>query len=257
MAKFFLIFMKFFVSLHAELNCEIMYIKQSSAYFVGYILLFSAMVLALLLVPKGELHLWLNGCHTPFLDGLMKVVTYFAQWPLYVIALFLFCRRYSMLAYYAMSEAAAAIVVQAIKHFFNMPRPQAFFGDDPAFQQIIVEGVRMHNWHSFPSGHTQTFFVFFTVFVLLLPSLLKSIGHRPTINCSPSNNQSAISRQSIAAIAALLLATFGAYSRIYLSQHFLLDVCVGSCIGVVVPLLLLPLNTRMAAKWGNKGFLTH
>ena len=249
--------MNFFVSLHAELFCESMCMKQSRAYFVGYILLFLAMVVALLLVPKGELHLGLNGYHTPFLDGLMQTVTYFAQWPLYVIALLLFCKRYCMLAYYAMSEAAAAIVVQTIKHIFNMPRPLAFFGDDPAFQQIMVEGVRMHNWHSFPSGHTQTFFVFFTVFVLLLPALLKSIGHRPTINCSPSNNQSAIGRQSIAAIAALLLAALGGYSRIYLSQHFLLDVCVGSFLGVVVPLLLLPVYNRMAAKWGNKGFLTH
>ena len=219
-----------------------MCMKQSRTYFVGYILLFSAMLVALLLVPKGELHLWLNSCHTPSLDILMKVVTYFAQWPLYVIALLLFCRRYSMLAYYAISEATAAILVQVIKHLFNMPRPSAFFGDDPAFLQIIVEGVRMHNWHSFPSGHTQTFFVFFTILVLLLPTLCK--------------NQS-VALRKLVCLALLFLAALGGYSRIYLSQHFLLDVCVGSFIGVVVPLLLLPLYKRWAEKWGNKGFLNN
>ena len=216
--------------------------KQTIPYFAGYFLLFLAMLVALLLVPKSELHLWLNGLHTPFLDGCMRTITYFAQWPLYLIALLLFCRRYSMLAYYAISEVAAAALVQVLKHSFNMPRPVTVFGNDPAFQQIIVEGVRMHNWHSFPSGHTQTFFVFFTVLVIVLPALCK--------------NQSAALRTLIA-LVALLLAALGAYSRIYLSQHFLMDVCAGSCIGVMVPMMLWPLYKRWTEKWGNKGILTH
>ena len=33
------------------------------------------------------------------------------------------------------------------------------------------------------------------------------------------------------------MAALGAYSRIYLSQHFLSDVCVGSIIGFVTPCL--------------------
>ena len=36
----------------------------------------------------------------------------------------------------------------------------------------------------------------------------------------------------------LSLATLGAYSRVYLSQHFLSDVCVGSIIGFVTPCLV-------------------
>ena len=34
------------------------------------------------------------------------------------------------------------------------------------------------------------------------------------------------------------LAALGAYSRIYLSQHFLSDVCMGSIIGFVTPFLV-------------------
>ena len=36
----------------------------------------------------------------------------------------------------------------------------------------------------------------------------------------------------------LVMAAMGAYSRVYLSQHFLSDVCVGSIIGFTIPFLM-------------------
>jgi membrane-associated phospholipid phosphatase len=36
----------------------------------------------------------------------------------------------------------------------------------------------------------------------------------------------------------LICAALGAYSRVYLSQHFLSDVCVGSIIGFCVPYIV-------------------
>jgi membrane-associated phospholipid phosphatase len=39
-------------------------------------------------------------------------------------------------------------------------------------------------------------------------------------------------------LALLALAALGGYSRIYLSQHFLMDVCVGSIIGFVTPFVI-------------------
>jgi membrane-associated phospholipid phosphatase len=36
----------------------------------------------------------------------------------------------------------------------------------------------------------------------------------------------------------LILAALGAYSRVYLSQHWLSDVCTGSIIGFVTPCLM-------------------
>ena len=181
-----------------------MCMKQTISYFAGYFLLFLAMLVALLLVPKPELHLWLNGLHTPFLDGCMRTITYFAQWPLYLIALLLFCRRYSMLAYYAISEVAAAALVQVLKHSFNMPRPVTVFGNDPAFQQIIVEGVRMHNWHSFPSGHTGASF---------------------------AAASSLWGWQKSFWIPVTILALLIAFSRLYLYVHYPTDVLSGVLLG--------------------------
>jgi membrane-associated phospholipid phosphatase len=42
----------------------------------------------------------------------------------------------------------------------------------------------------------------------------------------------------VALVALLVLAAMGAYSRVYLSQHFLSDVCVGSIIGFTTPFLM-------------------
>jgi membrane-associated phospholipid phosphatase len=39
-------------------------------------------------------------------------------------------------------------------------------------------------------------------------------------------------------LALLALAALGGYSRIYLSQHFLSDVCVGSIIGIIAPFVV-------------------
>lgn len=214
-------------------------IKNDIVYFCGYLLLFAAMVAALVCVPKAELHLWLNGCHTEGLDAFFRGVTYLAQWPIYAGMLYFIVRRYSVVAYYLVAELSATVVVQIIKGIANMPRPIEFFGEGNAqLQQILVEGVGMNHWHSFPSGHTQTFFVCATVLALLAANRTE---WKP------------IYGKVLIPLALLTVAALGGYSRIYLSQHFALDVCVGSLIGVAVPTLLWPVFLRFEKKWGDRG----
>lgn len=221
-------------------------IRNIAPYLLGYVLLLAAMLTALFLLPKAQLHLWLNGCHAPWMDGLMKGVTYLAQWPIYALMLCFILRRYSVVAYYLVCELSATAVVQILKAVFNMPRPLEYFShlasadELAAFEQIMADGVRLHHWHSFPSGHTQTFFVCATVLALL-------IGGNAILRRLPQWAKKWLP------VMLLLLAALGGYSRIYLSQHFLLDVCIGSIIGVVVPLLLWPLFARFEAKWPDRG----
>ena len=49
-------------------------------------------------------------------------------------------------------------------------------------------------------------------------------------------------------LAILALAALGGYSRIYLSQHFMIDVCVGSIVGFVTPFLIFFLFQNKLAK---------
>jgi membrane-associated phospholipid phosphatase len=39
-------------------------------------------------------------------------------------------------------------------------------------------------------------------------------------------------------VVLFIMAALGAYSRVYLSQHFLSDVCMGSIIGFISPCLI-------------------
>ena len=54
-------------------------------------------------------------------------------------------------------------------------------------------------------------------------------------------------------LTLFVLATLGAYSRIYLSQHFLSDVCMGSIIGFVTPFLVFYFGRDKILKIKSKG----
>ena len=76
-----------------------------------------------------------------------------------------------------------------------------------------VNGVDLAGFHSFPSGHALSAFALF--FCLLF-----------------------ISKNHFMKIVYFSLAGIAAYSRVYLSQHWLIDIYVGSIIGVCFSLLM-------------------
>lgn len=216
------------------------FLRNSGPYLAAYALLLVGMAAALWAMPKDALHLWLNGHHTAGLDAFFRLFTRWAEWPLYALMLGVMLKRYDITAYYALAEVSATVVVQVVKWAANMPRPITYFADSEAFQQIMVEGVRMHRWHSFPSGHTQTFFVFATVVALLIANRAPL---QPWL------------RRWVLPLLMLCFASLGGYSRIYLSQHFLLDVCVGSLIAVAIVAALWPAYERFERRLGHRGIL--
>lgn len=183
----------------------------------------------LLIYPKGQLHLLLNAYHSPALDIFFRNYTYIATWPLYAIAiaLILFYRS-GWAAYLVTSELMGILFVQPIKYIFNMPRPVTWFAEHmPNIYLPLVEGVKMHHWHSFPSGHTKSAFVLFFCLCIILDAILstrKNLKH---------DSLSTKLIQVIAALGAILAG----YSRIYLSQHFAFDVFAGGLIGLICPII--------------------
>lgn len=207
--------------------------KYFPIYGIAYAVLLCVMVLMLCLYPKAELHLWLNSCHTPLGDMFMRLYSQLAEWPLYVIAaLPLVFKRWRLTVWYAASELVSATVVWVLKQQFHAPRPAAYFENIPDAVLPVVEGVRLHHSNSFPSGHTATFFVFFTFCALLL-------AHYYTTH--ENGRRFSATWRRLAMLLLLVMAALGGYSRIYLSQHFLSDVCVGSLIGVIVPTVIFAL----------------
>ena len=191
-------------------------------------------VLALSLVPKAQLHLQLCQPHTAYLDTIIPLVTNLVDWLPYVTIVLLLFYRAGWATFLASNLLLSTLIVQPIKHIVYAPRPLTWFAENmPDISLPLVEGVSMNHWLSFPSGHTTTFFVlFFTLSIIMCDENIKG--------------------KNILSFICFLCATFGAYTRIYLSQHFALDIFAGILIAVVSTLILyyfLVLKTKNTRFW--------
>lgn len=206
-------------------------IRLVSFYVIPYLLLLTAILVMMYIYPKPELHLMLNSFHSGVLDFFFKFYTLMAEWPLYVLA-FLpsLWKRNKMTLFFAMCELTGGTILQILKHTISNPRPVSVFEDYPDLVLPLVQGVDMHHSNSFPSGHASTFFMFCTCSVIVLAYFFSRKDALKTLR-----NQILF---DVALVALLFLAVMGAYSRVYLSQHFLSDVCVGSIIGFTTPFLM-------------------
>lgn len=172
-----------------------------------------------LVVPKAELHLALCQPHTRFLDVVIPAFTNLVDWLPYLVVLLLFYRA-GWATFLASNLLLSTLFVQPIKHIVHAPRPLTWFAENmPDVSLPLVEGVRMNYWLSFPSGHTTTFFVLFFSFSIILYA-------------------ENIKGKNILSFLCFLCASFGAYTRIYLSQHFALDIFAGILIAVCSTLVL-------------------
>ena len=204
--------------------------KSFIIYAVAYLALLAYACWLLYSYPKLELHLLLNSHHTEFQDVFFKYYSMLAEWPLYLLALVpLLLKWKRIVIFFFICELSSAIFVQILKHIIKADRPARVFEHCQGMVLPVVEGVHLHHSNSFASGHTSTFFVFFTCCALMLASYFHSTGRHDRKAWLPA---------AAAMLLLLLLAALGAYSRIYISQHFLSDVCVGSIIGFSVPCLL-------------------
>lgn len=205
--------------------------KILSVYVVAYLILLSTILGMLYVYPKLELHLMLNSHHTGIQDTFFPYFSILAEGPLYILALLpMLWKKFRLPLFFALCELSAGTILQVLKHIISHPRPVSAFEEYSDAVLPVVQGVDLHHSNSFPSGHASTFFVFCTCCVLLLAY---RYGQRVR-----QNSQESCILPCVLAVLLVAFAALGAYSRIYLSQHFLSDVCVGSIIGVVTPLLM-------------------
>jgi undecaprenyl-diphosphatase len=136
--------------------------------------------------------------HTNLGDGLFAVL----------LSLFFFfiLNRRKLGLILLIAYSSTGILAQIIKPLIHSPRPQSYFY--PEHLSFFMDDIIHNGNSSFPSGHTVTAFALATVLVFY-------------------------SAKQWQYILLLILAISVGFSRIYLSQHFLLDVLAGSFIGVV------------------------
>ena len=209
------------------MNKRIALKKIFSVYGVAYLLLLVYVLALQMIYPKLELHLMLNGYHNSFLDTFFTYYTQLAEWPLYVLALLPLCwKKIRFTGFFALCELTAGALLQILKHTIDMERPVCAFENCKDMVLPLVEGINMHHSNSFPSGHSSTFFVFCTCCALLLTLRYLQLNRKTGLLWGAS------------LLALLFMAALGAYSRVYLSQHFLADICMGSVIGFTTPLVI-------------------
>lgn len=172
-------------------------------------------IIAVLTMEKFALHTAVNGHHTVLGDMFFRYATHLADGitPTLLALVLLFVKDLRSFLMMALSCGLSAIVTQLLKRqvFADHDRP-AMFRDGLGDMQWVPDIV-LNNHFSFPSGHATAAFA-------MCLSLAVILGRRSWA-------------MGWAVLAALL-----AFSRVYLSQHFMEDILAGAVIGTAVATLV-------------------
>lgn len=184
-------------------------LRSSSVFLNCYLLTLLITSFVLIAQEKGFWELVINGQHTPFMDQFFKILTNLGDGLVgifFFMVLLLF--RYADALILGIGFLIHAVLVHLCKKFWfpDSPRPLAFFDGTELHR---IEGITNALYHSFPSGHTASIFLYVTI--LMIIRRVKEQWQ----------------------LFYLVLAILVAFSRVYLLQHFFWDVYFGSIFGII------------------------
>jgi len=166
----------------------------------------------LIVVNKGDEVIWLNQFYSPNKNTFFVYATKMGEeWVAIFIGLFiLFTQPYKSLLGYLATALAISVLIYSFKHFVfdDAMRPRIFLKD---YSLQFVNGININSNHSFPSGHTAAAFSIFSYLAYSLKNKWK--------------------------IFLLIFPFLVGLSRVYLAQHFLIDVVAGSVLGITISIL--------------------
>lgn len=174
------------------------------------ILFFIAFTLLILFSAKGDVVLWFTHHQTSALNLFFKYITHVGDgFVLIPLALVMLYRSWLHFLTLLVATIFQTLFVQVGKQllFPSAVRPRLFF-EEQGIALNFIEGIEVHGFHSFPSGHTA---VAFTMAAILIMFTKKA------------------PMQWFWFILAILVGM----SRVYIHQHFAMDVYAGSIIGIL------------------------
>ena len=175
---------------------------------------------------KNEAFLYLNTNLGLVADKVFEYSSYLAEgwiWIPYFIVLVGLYKKDK--AFILMNFLISTLFTQFAKNFIFITAMRPMFSGLDATQIHTVAGAEIHKFNSFPSGHTATAFTLFILTTYLFPNKqVFTIG--------------------------LVYALVCGYSRVYLAQHFPLDLAGG----IFVALLTLPISIFIRQKLNKKPF---
>lgn len=160
---------------------------------------------------------YLNELNRPWADAIFPTITFLAEWPGWTFVAVLG-------AFFAMKHffinglllTINGLIVQFLKRqvFSDIRRPISFFAPE---ELNLVEGIEMHQFFSFPSGHTTAAFTIGFLICRFIPK-----------------------KRSWFALVIFLLAALMGFSRIYLSLHWPRDVAAAAVVSMLLSLFIYP-----------------
>jgi len=189
-------------------------LHRNSNFFIIYNLLLGVGLLPFFFFDKVSFFLLINKHHHPFLDIFFYYITHLGSVITFgLLLVFLLIRKIKLqkIVIGASSFVMMSIVVQFLKRciFPHYHRPSKLI---PMVNECVtlhvVPQAEILTHLSFPSGHAATAFT--AVCFLAIMDKQKSIIYN---------------------VFLLIFATLIAYSRVYLCQHFYLDIYIGALIG--------------------------
>lgn len=177
---------------------------------LGFVLLTAFIVYMPLSSLDKNFSIAVQSYQSPFLDSLMKFVSFIGVMPYSLImvlltALLFFVFKLKRAAFFTLSTLLAGVVSTLIKVLVDRPRPAA----------PLVNVLEKTVHQSFPSGHVNFYVVFFGFLIVIM-------CHVKTIPL--------ILRTMVIAICALLILLIP-ISRMYQGVHWFTDVLGGYLLG--------------------------
>ena len=185
-------------------------VRANWPFLLPYSMLLFGLGVSQILYRQGIILLEINRYYSSGADLFFKYFTYLGD-GVFCVGVGVLLLFWSKLkgALVIASYAISGIFAQLIKNFGfpKEPRPVEYFSG--MIQSLhTVAGVELSHWNSFPSGHTTSAFALFAMLAVWAKSpLLKFL--------------------------CLVVAVAVAFSRMYLLQHFLVDVYAGSILGTL------------------------
>lgn len=136
-----------------------------------------------------------------------------------IVTIVLLFVKYKFALFIGLSNLITSLSTQLLKNFIfpDIVRPKKFF--EGMADLYFVPGVENYSYYTFPSGHTTVAFTLYFCLALIIEN--------PLIK-----------------ILLFILSLIVSFSRVYLSQHFFIDIYAGSIIGVTISLLIYYLLER-------------
>jgi membrane-associated phospholipid phosphatase len=192
------------------------FIRNNSLILIPYVLLLLVSVFYLLSYDKIQIHVNINKLTgNGIVDVFFKYFTHAGDGitaiAIVAIVLLLNARNGICLLFVHTISGLTSSILK--KQVFDVDRPHFVFQNYlPHYNIHYIDGVDMLGMRSFPSGHATTAFAIFMSLAFMTENKLLKFTY-------------------------FLIAFLAAFSRTYLSQHWMVDITAGSAIGTLVALI--------------------